>query len=61
MIAAACLGGIKMLTNQRTDCLAAGGSGDITVGEEVADDNWDVLVHRQADGGFIHDSDVGVG
>ena len=45
VIAAACLGGIKMLTNQRTDCLAASGSGDITVGEEVADDNWDMFVH----------------
>jgi len=50
-----------MLANQRTDCFAAGGSGDITVGEEVADNNRDMFVHSQADGSFVHDGDIRVG
>ena len=51
---------LSRLGNQRADCLAASGPGDVAVGEEVADDNWDVLVHSQADSGLVHDGDVGV-
>ena len=51
---------LSRLGNQRTDCLAASGPGDVAVGEEVADDNWDVLVHSQADSGLVHDGDIGV-
>ena len=52
---------LNKLGNQRTDWLAAASPGNIAVGEEVADDNWNVLVHSQADGGFVHDGDVRVG
>lgn len=52
---------LNKLGNQRADCLAASGPGDVAVGEEVADNNWDVFVHSQADGGFVHDGDVRVG
>ena len=51
---------LSRLRDQRADWLAAASPGNITVGEEVADDNWDVFVHSQADGGFVHDGDIGV-
>lgn len=52
---------LNKLGNKRTDWLAAASPGNIAVGEEVADDNWDMFVHSQADGGFVHDGDVWVG
>ena len=51
---------LSRLGNQRTDCLAASGPGDVAVGEEVADNNRDVFIHSQTDGGFVHDGDIGV-
>ena len=52
---------LNKLGNKRTDWLAAASPGDITVGEEVADDDWDMFVHSQADGSFVHDGDIRVG
>ena len=49
---------LSRLGNQRTDCLAASGPGDVAVGEEVADDDRLVLFGGQSDGGLIHNSDV---
>lgn len=49
------------LGNQRADCLAASGPGDVAVGEQVADDDRFVLLGGQSNGGLVHNSDVRIG
>lgn len=52
---------LSRLGNQRADCLAASGPGDVAVGKQVADNDRLVLFGGQSDGGLIHNSDVRIG
>lgn len=52
---------LSRLGNQRADCLAASGPGDVAVSEQVTDDDRFVLLGGQSNGGLVHNSDVRIG